>query len=263
MQRHLREFMIYLAAVVLFLIGGLTLSAQNTNSGALAGTVTDPTGAVLPGARVTVTNQGTHQVSTATTGKSGSYAVENLPDGDYTVVVAGAGFAKAQVTDIHLDPGQRRGQDVKLSVGAADSQVSVMANAISVQTESPESGGTISAKEVANLMLNGRNFQQLATLVPGVSSSTGQLSRSTPATSARPTSSSAAPPRRDHLHHRRRLQHDAHLPHQRINITPSIDAINELRILKNSYSAKYGFAGSGQVLIDTKSGRQPVPRLRL
>ena len=78
---------------------------------------------------------------------------------------------------MHLDPGQRRGQDIRLTVGSATAIVTVQADTLAVQTESAESGGTISAKEVSNLMLNGRNFQQLATLVPGVSSVTAPISK--------------------------------------------------------------------------------------
>ena len=164
-------------ALVLFLAASLSIQAQNTNVCAIAGTVTDSTGAVLPDAQITVTNEGTHQVSTSTTTSRGSYSVENLSGGDYTVAVTKTGFQHLSVTGLHLDPGQRRGQDIQLSVGSVDARITVEAEAIGVQTESAESGGTISAKEVSNLMLNGRNFQQLATLVPGVSSVLGANSQ--------------------------------------------------------------------------------------
>ena len=126
----------------------------------------------------------------------GYYTVENLPDGNYTINVTASGFASLIIANLHLDPGQRRGQDIALKVGNVDTKINVVADTLAVQTESAESAGTISAKEVANLMLNGRNFQQLATLVPGVSASMARTSRSMLATSARPISSSAAHPQK-------------------------------------------------------------------
>lgn len=229
-------------------------SAQNTNAGAITGTITDTMGAVVPKATVTVTNQGTKDVRTATSTNHGFYTVENLPDGNYTVTTTLAGFQQSTIRNLHLDPGQRRGQDVKLTVGDVSTNVQVDANAIAVQTESAESGGTISAKEVANLMLNGRNFQQLATIVPGVSSIKGtnqqvdegylgQTNLIVGGSSVEQTTYTI-----DGVYN---MTPTALI---NINITPSIDAINEFRVLKNAYSAKYGYAGSGQILIDTKSG---------
>ena len=158
MKQYLSHVVRTLAMLVVIAFPGLAANAQNTTAGSLAGTILDASGAALPGAKVLVTNQGTKEAHTAVTTSTGFYSVENLADGDYTLSVTATGFKQSNVTDIHLDPGQRRGQDVKLSVGSVEAKVDVEASAIAVQTESAESGGTISAKEVANLMLNGRNF---------------------------------------------------------------------------------------------------------
>jgi hypothetical protein len=228
--------------------------AQNTTAGALAGTVTDPSGAALPGAKVTLTNQGTHNVQTAATTAKGFYTIENLADGDYTLNVSAQGFQQSNITGIHLDPGQRRGQDVKLAVGSVNSRVDVAADAIGVQTESAESGGTISAKEVANLMLNGRNFQQLATLVPGVSSVNGANQQVNSGYLGQTDLIIGGASSEETTYTIDGVYNMTPTSLININITPSIDAINEVRVLKNSYSARYGFAGSGQVLIETKQG---------
>jgi Carboxypeptidase regulatory-like domain/TonB-dependent Receptor Plug Domain len=247
---HVTQF----AALVFLGMASLTVHAQTTTIGAIVGNVTDPSGALLPNVQITVTNQGTHQAATTTTTNKGFYSVEDLPDGDYTVAASSAGFRQYIVTDLHLDPGQRRGQDIKLTVGSVDTKVDVRADTIGVQTESAESGGTISAKEVANLMLNGRNFQQLATIVPGVSITTGanqqvnsgylgQTSLIVGGTSSEETTYTI-----DGVYN---MTPTSLI---NINITPSIDAINEFRVLKNAYTARYGYAGSGQILIETKSG---------
>jgi Carboxypeptidase regulatory-like domain/TonB-dependent Receptor Plug Domain len=249
-RRNLFRFV----ALVLFLASGLSLHAQNTVAGAIAGTVTDSTGAVLPNAQITVTNQDTHQVSAATTTTRGSYSVENLPDGNYTLTVAAGGFRQSIVTDIHLDPGQRRGQDVKMAVGSVDAKVTVEADRLAVQTESAESGGTISAKEVANLMLNGRNFQQLATLVPGVTSTNGANQQVNAGYLGQTSLVVGGASSEETTYTIDGVYNMTPTSLINVNITPSIDAINEMRVLTNSYSAKYGYAGSGQILIETKSG---------
>jgi TonB-dependent Receptor Plug Domain len=123
-----------------------------------------------------------------------------------------------------------------------------------VQTESPESGGTISAKEVANLMLNGRNFQQLATLVPGVSSTNGANQQVNAGYLGQTSLIVGGASSEETTYTIDGVYNMTPTSLININITPSIDAINELRVLKNAYSAKYGYAGSGQILIETKSG---------
>ncbi len=253
-RSQVRNLLIHLSALFLLLFAAVLLPAQNTTAGALIGTITDPTGAAIPGAAVKVTNQGTGAIANGVSTSKGSYDVENLPGGDYTLTTTLAGFSELTIKDIHLDPGQRRGQDVKLAIGNIDTKVDVQADTLAVQTESAESGGTISAKEVANLMLNGRNFQQLATLVPGVSSIKGansqvdegylgQTNLIVGGSSVEQTTYTI-----DGVYN---MTPSALI---NVNITPSIDVINEMRVLKNAYSAKYGYAGSGQILIDTKSG---------
>lgn len=249
-----RSTALQLFSILALLVFSLALRAQNTTVGAFAGTITDSTGAVVPGAQIVVTNQATHVVSSATASGSGSYAVQNLPDGDYTIAVTKDGFEQSSVTGIHLDPGQRRGQDIKLSVGNVASKVTVEADALAVQTESAESGGTISAKEVANLMLNGRNFSQLATLVPGVSSSFGTNAEVNSGYLGQTSLIVGGQSSEETTYTIDGVYNMTPTSLININITPSIDAINEMRVLKNAYSAKYGYAGSGQIIIETKSG---------
>ncbi len=243
-----------LAAALLFVSSGPPASAQNTTAGAIAGTVSDSSGAAVPNAAVTITNQETKNVKSATTTAKGFYSVENLPDGDYTVAITASGFSPVTIKGIHLDPGQRRGQDVTLTVGGVESKVDVQADTIAVQTESSESGGTISAKEVSNLMLNGRNFQQLATLVPGVSSVNGTNQQVNAGYLGQTDLIVGGASSEETTYTIDGVYNMTPTSLININITPSIDAINEMRVIKNSYSARYGFAGSGQIVIETKSG---------
>jgi hypothetical protein len=139
-------------------------------SGAISGSVTDPAGAAVAGASVVVTNQGTDVSAKTTTDGSGFYTVEGLPDGSYSVDVKNAGLQENLRKDIHLTPGQRFGYTVALQVGSSSSSVIVTSKTpVEVNTETSEAGGTISAKQINNLMLNGRNFQSLAGATPQLS----------------------------------------------------------------------------------------------
>jgi hypothetical protein len=254
MNRKLLSFVALTACVVLWAFTGSIAHAQTTTAGAIVGNVTDPTRALLPNVQITVTNLETHQVFKATTTNHGFYSIENLACGDYAITTSLAGFEEYSITGIHLDPGQRRGQDIKLTVGNVSTKVDVRADTVGVQTESPESGGTISAKEVSNLMLNGRNFQQLATIVPGVTSTNGANQQVNSGYLGQTSLIVGGASSEETTYTIDGVYNMTPTSLININITPSIDAINELRVLKNSYSAKYGYAGSGQILIETKQG---------
>ncbi len=245
------------AAAAFLVLFPVVSHPQNTAQGSLSGTVTDPSGAIIPGAAVTVTNEATADQRSTTTSSGGIYTVESLSGGDYTVAVSKAGFSKGIVQHIHIDPGQRRGANVSLALGNVSMQVTVEADTVAVQTESSESGGTISAKEVANMMLDGRNFQTLALIIPGVSSISGggqtpnyggagylgQTSLIIGGSSVEKSTYTI-----DGMYD---MTTNALI---NINVTPPLDTIQEFSVLKDNYSAKYGLAGAGQVLVQTKSG---------
>jgi hypothetical protein len=230
---------------------------QNTTSCAISGTVMDTTGAVVTGVAVTVTNQATGVTVKAATNSTGFFSAESLAPGDYSINTKKTGFKSQAVKNIHLEPGQRRGADLKLEVGDTTVTVTVEADAVVVQTESADLSGTVNEKEVANLMLNGRNFQSLAMIVPGVSSASGanqlanyggggylgQTAIIVGGTSVEKTTYTI-----DGLYD---MDPNGLI---NVNILPTIDTISEFKILKDNYSAKYGLAGSGQILIETKSG---------
>jgi Carboxypeptidase regulatory-like domain/TonB-dependent Receptor Plug Domain len=243
-----------ITAVLSLLLFLSPLLHGQTSTGAISGTVTDSADAAIPNAKITLTNNGTGVSSTATTDGSGFYTVEGLSVGSYSISVSSAGFQKSVTKGIQLDPGQRRANNVKLSVGSATSEVTVEADQQQVETESSESSGTITSEQVSNLMLNGRNFQTLAIAVPGVSSISGAdglngggLEGGTTlivnGTSVEYTTYTL-----DGVYN----MNSGNLAG--INIVPVVDGIQEFTVLKDNYSAKYGFAGSGNVVTVTKSG---------
>jgi hypothetical protein len=252
-ENCIRKATLTFTAVTWLMMLMCPLHAQVTQ-GAISGTVTDSSGAVVPGATVTVTSESTRVAHGVTTNDSGFYSVENLATDKYTVDVFKQGFGKNTTSAIQLDPGQRRANNVTLTVGGTSTDVVVTANPLQVNTETSESGGTISSEQISNLMLNGRNFQTLAIAIPGVNSTsaaesltTGGLDGSTTlvlnGTSVQYTTYTI-----DGIYN----MNTGNLTN--VNILPVVDGIEEFKVLKDNYSSKYGFAGSGQVVVETKGG---------
>lgn len=137
------------------------------SSATLVGTVRDSSGAVVPKAVVEVRNQGTGAVRTTSSDGLGNYQITELPIGAYQVRVQVAGFKQFIQTNIILDVDQTARVDVSLQTGQASEQITVEASAPVVESEKSSLGEVIDNKTIVELPLNGRNFIQLGTLVPG------------------------------------------------------------------------------------------------
>ena len=152
------------------LLGSFSFGQEVT--GTLSGTVSDASGAAVPGATVTITDpsKGDLVVRTLTTNEDGEYSAPNLTISTYTVTVESPNFKKSVSTDVKLDVGQRRTVDVALTAGNIDETVTIEADPVAVDLTSPTSGTIISGDQVRELSINNRNFTQLVALAPGVSS---------------------------------------------------------------------------------------------
>src|SRR5262245_17930599 len=133
----------------------------------IRGTVTDPTQAVVAGAKVTLKGEETGLTRTTTTNADGNYQFADLPIGPYRVDVEAAGFRSAAQTKIQLSVADTRAVDFQLVTGAVTENVTVEANAIQVQTLGGEIAGLVTGEQARELPLNGRNFMQLTLLMPG------------------------------------------------------------------------------------------------
>lgn len=151
----------------LVLAGGL--NAQGVTSATLLGTVTDPGGAVVPNASIQVKNVGTGQVQKVTTDGQGRYTVPDLPIGQYEAQASASGFQTTVRPNITLTVGQQAVVDFSLMVGQSQQTVTVEAQVTQVDTESTTLQSVVEQKQINDLPLNGRNFTDLITLVPGVS----------------------------------------------------------------------------------------------
>ena len=148
-------FLILLLSALLMPIYG-----QKT-TGQISGTITDPNGAALPDAAITITEVGTGAQRTARTNADGNYTFADLPIGPYKLVVAHDGFKAANVANLVVNVNTTTRLDIPLEIGAATEQVTITADTIQVETQSGAVGAVISGQQVRELPLNGRSFVKL------------------------------------------------------------------------------------------------------
>jgi hypothetical protein len=249
-----------LSAVFFCLVLSLSspfLFGQATAS--FSGTVTDNAGALITAATVRVTSQGTGLSRDTKTDQSGHYLIPLLPVGFYTIQVQAPGFSSVSQKDIRLQVDEQRELDFNLKPASVSTTVEVNATEVSVETSNPSLGQVITAEEVAELPLNGRNFVQLATLTPGTTQSTNPNSFFTSAASSEAAtrgafSLSVGGSREQSTDWLLDGNDNNQLDEGGIGIFSDIDAIQEFKVLTYNYSAEYGERAGPTVLVTTKSG---------
>jgi hypothetical protein len=248
----MREQRLFLIGSIVALALALPAYAQRS-SASLRGTVSDPTGAVVAGAEVTVTGEDTGLSRKGATNASGVYSFTDLPVGSYRLQVESPGFQAAIRSKVVLNVADTRAIDVQLVTGAVSEQVTVEAPAVAVQTIGGDVSGLINGEQVRELPLNGRNFLQLATLMPGVSApdflnvkDKGLLGGSDLAISGGDVTAN--------LWTVDGVNDNDVGSNRTITIYPSVEAIEEFKIHRNSYGAEFGQSGGAQINIVTRSG---------
>jgi hypothetical protein len=250
-------------AISMFLLVGLVLgavpAAAQESTGSIVGIVKDASTAVVAGATVTITNTDRNVVArTVTTNDEGSYSAPFLLAGRYSVSIEATGFKKFVKTDVVINVNDRLAIDATLEPGAVSEVVTVAAGAVQIETQTATASGLVSNIEVKELPLNNRNFVQLVTLLPGVSSTmTDQAYIGTTNPYGQTNTVSIS------INGGRTSQNawtidGADNVDRGSNLTllnyPSVDAIAEFKVLRNHYSAEYGRDASGHVNVITKSG---------
>ena len=220
---------------------------------AVRGTVTDEQGAAIAGAEVTITNVETSFSRTAITGSDGVYNFPDLPLGLYKIRATHAGFKNSEQTGITLHANDSLVVNVGLKVGAVSESITVEASPVAVETTSGELSGLIQSSQVAELPLNGRNFMQLLTLVPGVAPAEAFSITNKGLKGASDVSISGGPSNGNQWLVDGANNNDTG-SQRTILIYPSVDAIEEFKIERNSYGPEFGLSAGGQVSIVTKSG---------
>jgi hypothetical protein len=228
-------------------------------TGSFSGTVSDKTGSVITGAKVTVTSQTTGISRESKTDDTGHYLIPLLPVTVYTIRVEAQGFQAGEQKDVKLQVDEHREVDFTMAPGSVTEKVEVSATEVAVQSSNPTLGQVITSEQVADLPLNGRNFVQLATLTPGTTQETnpGSFFNGGPSSevSARGTYSlSVGGSRAQSTDWLLDGNDNNELTAGGISILPSIDAIQEFKVLTYNYSAEYGTRAGPTVLVTTKSG---------
>ncbi|MEP7363276.1 MAG: TonB-dependent receptor [Acidobacteriota bacterium] len=233
----------------------VSLNAQAITAKVL-GTVTDPSGAAIPKAEVTIQNADTNVARKTITDSNGNYEFPFLPIGAYTLTVTATGFQTTNVGRFGLSVDQVARLPVSLTIGQAAQAIEVSATTLLLQSENATVGTVIDAKQVVELPLNGRSFVQLALLTPGVNPGTpGSITVRRLRGSVGQAVGMSANGARDTQN---RFYYDGieamDLDSYSFSFSPSIDAINEFKVQSSTYSADVGGSPGGQVNLSTKSG---------
>jgi len=233
----------------------LPVRAQQTTAD-VVGTVQDSSGAVVAGANVTIENHGTNEVRSSQTNPQGEYIFTLLPIGHYTVKVDAPGFKSFIVPDLALAAGDRARVDAALQLGQQSETIEVTAQPAALQTDSSILQDTVTEKAVQDLPVNGRNFVTLAQVTAGANSGPPDgISSGTRPDDRRPTASVSVNGQGDLLNNQLLDGLDNNERNiGTIGVRPSIDAIAELRVQSNLYSADVGRTAGGVINILTKSG---------
>ena len=244
-----------LQILVVFLLCSLTVLGQS-NRGGISGTVLDATGAVIPGATVTITNLGTNQSTKLTTSPTGAYSATSLDPVAYSVTVEAAGFKKTVVSSIKVDTATTATVNVTLEAGAVETQITITSEAPLINIESGASGQTITQRQIVDLPLNNRSVLDLALITGNVSGVAG--------TEDPELSSGEIPAPGFNINvNGGRAGSTAILADGARNtgvgigraiVTFSPDTIQEFTVQTSNFSAEYGQTGGGIINMTTKSG---------
>ena len=225
-------------------------------SGTILGTVKDTSGAVMPGATVTVTNTGTGFSRSVVTDTNGEYNAPSVPTGTYSVTAEITGFKKVSKTNIHVGVDQRVRIDVGLEIGAMEEVIEIQAETPLLNTASSDLGQTVVEEQIKALPLNGRNFVSLTRTIPGVlrgipgANIDGAGSLAWRASAA--FSAIGQRPRDNNYMLDGVDNNETWL--QTVVIFPSVDALDEFKLQTSTYSAEFGRSLGGVVNLQIKSG---------
>lgn len=229
--------------------------AQNT-TGDILGTVTDSTGNAVAGATVTVMNTGTNVTRSMPSSTNGDYIFNLLQPGAYRLSVAAPGFEAFSVSGIQLSAGDRRRADAKLTVGQVSQTITVEAEASALQTDSSVVSTTITQNAVQNIPLNGRNFINLIQVQPGMNQGPpNSLTNGGRLLDRRQTAAFSANGQGEGLNNAMIDGADNNTKGtQDIPVRPALDAIDEMHVQTNDYTADVGRSPGAVVDVITKSG---------
>jgi hypothetical protein len=254
------EILLVAALLAFFVLTALHLNAQVVG-GTLSGQITDPTGAALSDASVVVRNDETGNERRLVTGSDGRFSAPSIPIGTYTITAEHSGFTSQRRTGIPLTVGQSKQIDLELTVDSVKQLVTVEDTPSIVNLSTQQTSGLVDERQIKQLPLNGRSYDQLITLNPAVVNYTGQRSGSVGTSNSSVGNMFAISGRRpqDNLFLLNGVEYTGA---SLINVTPGgtsgqllgVDAVREFNVVTDTYSASYGKRQGAQISIVTASG---------
>jgi len=243
------------ATLMLLILSGMqTLQGQGT-SATLSGIVEDETGGVLPGVSISVQNLETGAVRTAVTDDTGLYRVPLLEPGIYEIRAELTGFQTTVQTGVKLQVGGSAAINLSLSVGQITDEVIVTGEAPLVETTSTTLGGIVDDKKIRDLPLNGRSYEQLAYLQPGVHQFHFAENQSVTGNGEKFSVGGSRPNQNNFLLDGLRINDGTNgTPGSAAGVNLGVEAIREFSVLTNTYSANYGHNSGATINVVTKSG---------
>ncbi|MBZ5568574.1 MAG: carboxypeptidase regulatory-like domain-containing protein [Acidobacteriia bacterium] len=221
-----------------------SLCFSQATTGTIAGHVTDPQARVVPGVEVKAANEATGLSQRTSTDGSGKYLLAKLPPGTYTITLSKQGFRVAQLSHLALSIDQEVRADTQLEIGAISEHISVVAPATGLQTQTAETSEVIRSRQILDLPLLGRNFLDLARLTAGVQSGSQGNNVNLSISGQREFANSI-------------LVDGVEVTTNRNNDTslrPSVDSVEEFKVLTSSYAPEFGRSAGGVIAIQTKAG---------
>ena len=256
LNRTLLSFFVLLALLAVL---PASRAAAQVITGEIDGKITDASGALVPGAKIVLTDLATKTVvRTLTSNGRGEYAATLLAVGNYSIAVSADGLSKTDVALVTVNVGENATADVTLRNGNASETITVEASNNAPNVETPENSAVINEQQLKELLLNTRNFEQILTLEPGVSY-TGPDQLSSGLVNPQGANNAASLSVNGLQPTQLSFNFDGADTLNKITISqsvlfPSIDSINQIKVLRDSYGAQYGGGGSAQVLIVSKAG---------
>ena len=246
-------------ALLFLLLVSIPMHAQTVGAN-LTGTVTDPSGAVIPNASVSIANTGTGITTKVVTNARGIYTARNLLPGTYSVTISARGFRSAVAAGLVLTVAAQQVLNETLTVGGTIQRVTVTAQAEDVQLQSSAISGELSSTEIVQLPLNARSWTDLANLQPGVNQIRQMVQVGTPDRLGRGlggelTVSGQRPQSNNYLLDGTSINdYSGQAPGSLLGGNLGVDAVSEFRVLTTDYSAQYGRSAGGIITAITRSG---------
>ncbi|HYL83717.1 MAG TPA: TonB-dependent receptor [Candidatus Angelobacter sp.] len=223
-------------------------------TGSVTGVVTDPSGAIVPAAKITLTDQDKGYVYTATTDNSGRYLLRSIPPGNYRIAVEAANFESQRRENVRLDVSQNITADFALTVGKTTESVVVNASAVQLQTEDAVTGQVVNRKFVNDLPLVDRNFTNLTYLAPGVGETDAPGTKNAQGGINFISNGSRNATADVLIDGASATNFDQNSGIQNVLYTPSVDSVEEFKVEQSNFSAEYGFAVGAIINVITRSG---------